>query len=261
MDHQEAILEQTNNLLVRAQEIANQAANGSNSVEERNILSQEVFQIRDQLVSLANTTFQGRYIYGAADDDDQPFDETTYAVPDSATNPDAAKRYIFDDEDGTAVTRTVQVSDTDSVRIVTSGNEVFSKAIGSVEMLGRSLAGYRTTLDGTTGLPDGTGTAYTLPADYAEQTHDILAAMVSIKDASVNDAIAERTSVGSRLSRLEQVISILNSLKLTTDTSRAQIQDTDIVEASARFSSLKTSLEALLASGVQISNISLLNYL
>lgn len=263
LDHQEAILEQTNNLLIRAQEIANQGANGLTSVEGRAILSQEVFQIRDQLVSLGNTTFQGRYIYGAADDNDSPFEESTYTVPASSANAGAAKRFVFNlsGEDGATTTRNVQVSDTDSVKIVTSGGEVFSSAIGAVEKLGRALVGYRTTTDVGTGLPTGAGTAYTLPADYNEQSNDILVAMTALKNASNNDVIAERTSVGSRIARLEQVSEILNSLKETTESSRAQIQDTDIIEASAKFSNLQTSLEALLASGVQISNISLLNYL
>lgn len=261
LQHQESVLEQANNLMVRAEELANQGANGTVSAEGRALIAKEVFQIRDQLAALGNTTFQGRYIYGGADDDDEPFDAQTYTVPASSVDADAAKRYVFDGEDGTDITRTVPISDTDTVQIVTSGSDVFSNAIGFTEKLGRALLGYRTTQDGTTGLPTGAGTAYTQPTDYPEQTNDILVAMTGLKTSRTNDIVQERSSVGSRIARLEQVSEILDSLKITTESSRAEIQDTNVVEASATFANLQTALQALMASGVQINNVSLLNYL
>lgn len=145
--------------------------------------------------------------------------------------------------------------------MVTPGNQVFSRAIAGLERLGRSLSGYRSGINATTGLPDGTGTAYNLPTDFAEQTHDILAANDAIDYARTNDFINERSDIGSRIARLEQVTSILDNVKTSAESSRSALQDTDVFEATASFSNVETSLQALLASGARINNLTLLNYL
>lgn len=262
LEHQEATLNSADDIMVRAQEIATQGANESLSWQDRRLLADEVFQLRAQMVSLGNSTYQGRYIYGAAADGNAPFTAPTYTVPATTTDP-AHDRYVYnaDAEVGAAITRNVQITDDDSIKINTPGDEVFSASIGALERLGRSLAGYRTGLDVTTGLPDGTGTAYVQPTDYREQTHDIQTALDALDSARNNDIISERSSVGSRINRLERVSEILTSLRASTETSRSALQDTDTFDAAAIYSSLQTSLQALLASGAQINNLSLLNYI
>lgn len=259
LEHQESTLDSADNLLVRARELATQGANGSLSFQDRALVADEVFQLRDQLVALANTKFQGRYVYGGASDDQPPFISTPYLQAPLNTALAANNRYYFNQLPGSDDTRNISITDDNTIRINTPGDQVFEDAIAGMDRLGRALAGYRTSLTG--GLPDGNGTAYTLPADYAEQTHDILAAMDSLEDARVNDIIQERSDVGARVSRLEQVTEILDNLKASTETSRSVLQDADLFEASAKFSNLETSLQALLASGAQINNLSLLNYL
>lgn len=261
LEQQENVLNSSDNLLVRAKELAVQAANGSQSVASRALIAKEVWQLRDQLVSLANTNFQGRYIYGAADDDDPPFDATTYTQAPTDTTLPAYTRYAFDAEAGTSTTRSILINDTDTLRINTSGGGVFSRAIGALERLGRSLDGYRTTINATTNLPTGAGTAYNLPTDYAEQSNDILRAVDEIDYVRTFNFTTERSDVGSRISRLEQVTEILDNLRASSEENRAEIQDTDIYEASAQFSNLQLSLQALLSSGSQINNLSLLNFL
>lgn len=261
LEHQESTVDSADSIMVRAKEIATQGANETLSYRDRQLLAEEVFQLRDALVSLANTTFQGRYLYGAADDDDPPFDAQTYTEsPLDPTKP-SHYRYVYDAETGTSLTRNVLITDDDSIKLNSRGDLVFSGAIGAIEQLGRSLAGYRTTLNGTTNLPTGAGTAYTQPADYKEQTHDILTALDRIEVVRNNDLIVERSSIGARVARLEQVTDILDNLKTTTESSRSALQDTDLFDASARFSNLQISLEALLASSAQINNLTLLNYI
>ncbi len=262
LEHQEATLNSAEEILIRAQEIAEQGANEALSFEDRRLLADEAFQLRDQLVSLANTTYQGKYLYGVADDDDPPFDAQTYTQSPTNTAERAYVRYVFDAELGTAYTpRQIAITDDDSIQVVSSGDEVFSHAIGAMERLGRALSGYRTNLDVTTGLPDGTGTAFNPATDYALQTADIRSSLDALGSARTDDIIRERSSVGARIARTEQVTEILAGLKVSTETARSSVQDSDIFEASAKFSNLQTSLQALLASGAQINNLSLLNYI
>ncbi|MFN8389752.1 MAG: flagellar hook-associated protein FlgL [Bdellovibrionota bacterium] len=260
LEHQQSTLSTADSILVRAKELATQAANGSLSYQDRALLGDEVFQIRDQLVALANTKYQGRYVYGGNDDGTQPFTASTYTQSPTNTSDPAYSRYVYNTSAGAQATRTVDISDDTSVKVNTPGDDIFQNSISALERLGRSLKGYRTTLGGT-GLPNGLGTAYTQPADFAEQTHDIITAMDALDSARTNDIIVEESDLGARLNRIDQVSSILDNLKTSTETSRASLQDTDIFEASAKFSNLQSSLQALLASGSQINSLSLLNYL
>ena len=52
-------------------------------------------------------------------------------------------------------------------------------------------------------------------------------AMDAIESANSNDITIERSDVGSRIARLDQVNGILDNLKTSTETNRAALQDTD----------------------------------
>lgn len=270
---QEQVVSSSNEVLIRAEELATQAANGTYSAEVRRQIGEEVFQLRDQLVALANTKHSGVYIYGGLDDGDTPFDANAafYPTPAPGVNAAANTHYQLDSAvtfPGQDDTRTVRISDTESIRINTPAGDVFLDAVNSLERLGRALQGVRTDLvdadgDGAIDDPDpaGTHTAYTFPADYNLQTQAIRDALNSIQSARVNDIDTEISSIGARTNRLDQTEQILNTLKQNTEVSRASIQDADIFEASANFANLQTSLEALLSSGSRISSLSLLDYL
>ena len=255
---QDTTLTTASDLMIRAKEIATQGANESLSANDRRLLADEVFQIRDQMVSLANTTYLGRYIYGGTLDNTQPFVLDTEYTNNAGTGTDTADRYSYV---GNTSTRTVDISDSEQIQVVTPGSDVFAKSIGALEGLGRSLSGYRTTVDGTTGLPDGTGAAYTQPTDFHLQTMDLQGLLNTIDTARTTNLIPERSKVGARLNRLDETGQALANIKTGADASRAAVQDTDTFEAASRYTSLQVSLQALLASGSQINSLSLLNYL
>ena len=260
LSQQDQVLNSVQGVMLRAKEIASQAANETYSAAQREQISAEVFQLRDQLVSLANTTFQGKYIYGGADDDDPPFDASTYTQAPTATTDPAYTRYVFDAEDGTSVTRSVDVSDDTSITVNTAAGSLFNRSIGALERLGRALAGYNTTVD-VNGIPTGAGLAYTQPTDYHLQTTDIRSAMDFIQTSLEQDIIPEQTSVGARLNRLDTISQVLDSLRTQSETHRSKIQDADIFESSSRFSQLQTALQALMQTGVRVNNLSLLEYI
>ncbi|HQH26015.1 MAG TPA: flagellar hook-associated protein FlgL [Oligoflexia bacterium] len=268
---QENLVSNANDILIRAKELAVQAANGTLSTEARAQIGDEIFELRDTLAGLANTKHQGMYLYGGLDDDDPPFDLNQTAPffytnpPDAAPAPNPAEKthWVFDDpavELGQTDTRSVAISDTESVRIISRGDEVFQGAINALEILGRSLKGYRTGVD-VNGDPDGTGDAYTFPDEYALQTSDIQAAIDSLESVRTDDIQAELSSIGSRVNRLEQTQQILEKLKIGTEDARSAIQDTDLFAAASEFSNLQTSLQALLAAGTRINSLTLLDYL
>lgn len=257
MEQQDGALNSAQDLLTRAKELAVQAANESNSAESRKAMATELYEIRDGLVTLANTRYQGRYIYGGADDDDPPFDALTYANPAAPAVGNA--RYVFDNEQGTALTRSVQVSDDDKVRITSSGS-MFAESISNVERLARTLDGYRTDPEDYSTLPVGTGAAYTFPTDFKAQTGAILSAINNL-DLNKRTLETERSDLGGRLNRLDQAKQIIETVQFNTRDAQSTLQESDIFEASSNLSNLETSLQALMATGARINNLSLLNYL
>src|SRR5262249_36928525 len=102
---------------------------------------------------------------------------------------------------------------------------------------------------------------YTQPDDFAEQTNDILQAMDEVEASRQENLMVERSDIGSRVNRMEQVGQILDSLRINTESARSAIQDADVFESAANFSSLQTALEALLTSTAQINRLSLLDYI
>jgi flagellar hook-associated protein 3 FlgL len=258
LDQQEAALTSAESLLVRAREIGTQGANETLGVNERQLLAPEVFELRNALVALANTRVFGRYIYGGGDDGNPPF------VVDSYTNPagenQANVRYVFDDTDGRNITRTVQIGDSASVEITSPGENIFANAISALEQLGRSLAGYQTTVDGQ-GIPTGDGDAYTFPDDFSQQSADIRATLDLLQSAMRDNITVEKSRVGSRLARVDETRIINDSVKLNIEQSRSKFQDSDIIEAASRFANLEIGLEGSLRVGATINRLSLLSFL
>jgi flagellar hook-associated protein 3 FlgL len=310
LEAQETALNTTQNILLRCKEIAIQAANETIPADVRASMSREVFQLRDQLIGVINTRVQGSYIYGGGLDDQPPFAlGTEYAEPAGSDDIsiEARERYVWAGDDssvdaahptfslpepGIGLTRQIQITDSEQVRI-TSSAEVFRDAVTSIEFLGRALAGVETgnmdPVDDPTAIPpivndwiapgannayatshlvpDGSGVDWSVvyPNDtdgvYDIQTAAILRAVDLITESSVNDVDVERTSVGARMARMSQSRDMLDVLILDSEKARASIQDADIFEAASKLSSMEVSLQALLSTGARISSLSLLNYI
>jgi flagellar hook-associated protein 3 FlgL len=208
------------------------------------------------MVSLANSTYQGRFVFGGTDDDDPPYDEAAYTEPASG---EASKRYVFDNEPGTSTTRTLAVTDDLSISITTPADKVFGTAVESLERLGRSLGGYSTTP--ASGTPDGGGTAYTFPADYKRQTADVLSTINMIDDARNNDILPERVSVGGRLRRLETGESLLALTKTSAQEVLSRIQDADETESAANLAQAQTALQASYSVTAKVLRLTILDYI
>jgi flagellar hook-associated protein 3 FlgL len=291
---QETAMSTANEVMIRLKELATQGANGTIAPDVRQQIADEVFQLRDQLASLANTKEQGVYIYGGTDDDDPPFvyeanyfeDGTATGDGSPAGSPERG-HWLFsvnnvitaDTELGHDQTRLVNISDTEKVRVNTSA-KVFEDAITAATLLGRSLEGYQTGLvdrdadgevDDLQSVVDAGNTnrqlalsdplAVNYDSELAVQLGQISQAMAALDEARSSDIEIELSSLGARLARVEQTESILESIGINTEEARAAIQDTDVVEAASSFANLQTNLEALLATGARISNLSLLDFI
>jgi len=260
LSFQEEIVSQAGDAMIRAKEIATQAANETNGTEERKLLAAEVWELRDHLMSLANSKYQGKYIYGGAVDNAAPYSP---GVP--YTNPSegpASQRYRFNvaNAAGTDIVRQVNITDDTRINMNTPGNEIFDNALHALERLGRALEGYETELDGN-GVPNGGGDAFTFPADKEQQTNDILAAIDLLETARNEDFMTEQISLGGRMKRLQSAESILEMSSVSAQDVLNRLQNADFVESASYLAEAQGALEASLMVSSMVLNQSILDYL
>lgn len=255
---QEDTIKQVVELMQKAKELATQGANETIDAATRQQMSNEIYQMRDQLVIFANSRYQGRYIYGQADNDDAPFDPAAggYTVPASGSG---HTRYIFDAELGTGTAQSVNVTEDISVRLTTSGDNIFTNAIGALETLGRALEGYDTTF--TAGIPDGGGTAYTLPGERTAQTTKIQSTIDLIDSALNTEITPEEIDIGARLNRLDVATAVLDSTKQTANEALNDMQNADSASAISQYQQAQYSLQAAMQVTSKVLNLSILDYL
>lgn len=74
LDQTEEILSEMNDIMIRMKEISVQAGNGTYSLEQRDAINEEVKQMKDHFLELANTKFAGKYIFGGYNTTTAPFD-------------------------------------------------------------------------------------------------------------------------------------------------------------------------------------------
>lgn len=253
LQFQDDVMNQLNDLIMRAKEVGVEGANESVSPTARSQLAAEMIQIRDHVAGLANSQFQGRYIYGGADDDDPPYDPTTYTNP--PTGP-FSQRYVYD---GDSQSRSVNITDELTLTVNTPGNQVFDTAIQAIERLSRALQGYQTTL--TAGAPDGGGIAYTFPNDFHNQTADIQAAIDQLDIAREQQVIPERVTVGGKLRRIETAESLLSLTKNTAEDAINRLQGADETEAAAGLTQAQTALQASYTVTAKAIRMTILDYI
>lgn len=263
--YQDDVLAQSNELLIRAKEVAQQAANESNSPTERLSMSGEIFELRDHLVSLANSQYQGAYVFHGALSDIPPYSENTpYTNPPivgtPAVNPQVNQRYTYDTSVGSTLQNSVKITEDFSITTNTPGNTVFDRAIEGLERLGRAMAGYRST-PAAQATTDGGGTAYVFPTEFNQQTQDILASIDVIDTARESDIMPERVAVAGRMKRVETAESLLELTKVNTTEVLSGLQDADIFESATELQNAQTALEASLTVNSRLLNLSILNYL
>ena len=257
---QEDVSEQANEILTRAIEITSQGINESNSPEVRAQMAAEVFAMRDHMVSLANTQYQGRYIYGGAADQNPPVDRTTDYTEPATGGQGEEVRYTFDSATGRTVTKTVQITDDFSLQVNTAATTVFQNSIAGLERLGRALAGYATTVDAQ-GIPTGAGSAYTFPADTQTQTTELRSVLDTLNTAREQDVAVHRGNLAGLQQRLVTGEQLLDSLEVNINEVLDRLQNVDIFKAATDLAESQNALQASMQVANQLLSLSILNFL
>jgi len=214
-------LGQVNDILTRAQEIAQEFSSDLVTQDQRNVAASDVHGLLKAVTQIANGTIFGRQVYAAL----QPESAAApFADPDS-TGYDPTAAYS-----GPADPFSVRVASgaADTVQLTTPGDQVFTSTLVSLSDLEDRLR---------TGAP--------------------IPTTITGLETARNDIEAARASVGVRektlIDRSTQVTAQVDQTKGT----RSRVADTDMTLAIAQLSQLQLALQAALAAGSQIAQTSL----
>lgn len=219
---QDDALGQANDLLTRAQEIATEMSSGAVTQDQRNAAAEEVHGLLQQLTALGNTNLAGRYVFASlapTDASPTPFDDPDQAGYDPTAYHGSTQPFSI----------TVGAGVGQTVRLTTSGNQVFTSGLVALNTLETTLRA------------GGTPTASLDALEQARGTVD-----------------AERASVGARETILNGRSDQIAAQTVEQKGTRSRIADTDLTKAITQLTQLQTALQAALAAGGQIAQMGLI---
>lgn len=211
-------------LLQRAKDLAIQGRNGTLNQDARNSIAQEIQQLQQQLVQIANTNINGEYIFAGYKTDTLP-----YALSSSQPRVDPVATYSGDTN-----TRAVQVSENSTMAIQVRGDHVFQG-------------------DGTANQVDLFQTLADLEVALRDNNNDdtdaaSIGSMIDDLGKGITQVLDHITSVGAKLNRIDSTRTANQNQIDTLKTFTSDIEDADIAQVAFEFQRANTALQATINS-------------
>ena len=217
----EIYLDSIEELMVRAKEIAITGANDSLSAADRATLADEVSQLQQELLDLANTQVDGKYLFAGYNDQTQPFTDNGTTIDYNGTN----DHILLEINPGSTVAKNI------------TGEELFMSPINLF-----------TTLDDLhTALASGDST-------------NVSATLASLEDAA-DQVRSQLSTLGNTSARMDDMISMHESAQLVLESTLSSNQDVDLTQVLSEIAKMETALLATMQVTARVSSLSLLDYL
>lgn len=229
LEQTDAALDGATAVLDRAKKLALAMANDSHSAQDRLLSAVEVRETLQQLLSLANTKLDGRYIFAGFENEMAPFADSG-----------ASASYNGDSGEITIVT-----GPSSTLTINVPGYKVFQGAgITGGEDLFDILHDLETAL---------TANDVTGPNGIRTQNGRL--------DKALEQILGLRAEVGARINTAEAAKESLDIMQLRTTSLRSQIKDADPIQVYSDLARQQYAFEAALQSASRVIQPSLLDYL
>lgn len=230
----DSAVEAMSNQMVRAKELAVQAANGTLTDADRKVISTELGQIIDQMLSLSNSRdAAGNYLFSGASVGTTPFAR------------DATGAIVWQ---GSGEAPKVPISADVAVSTGANGLSMLSiETSGGRQTILASLTEFKALLD------DPSVDAATFTAGMEKALSDTTAGIDRLAD--------QRATFGSRMAQVDTETSRLKALETTMTTAKSNLESLDVAAAIVQLKSAMTLLDASQQSFAQIKKLSLFSYL
>lgn len=225
----DSALSSVNNALTRAQELAVEAANGTqNSTDLQNIAA-EATSLLSETVQYGNATYDGSYLFAGAQTTIAPFTDNNGSVLYNNSDPTSAMKQL--------------------TREIAPGTQVVVNTVGHDPT-------------GGTGIFDQVFTALT-GFIQALQTNNVSSIQTSIQQLSdAQNALSQaRASIGGTMAQVTTTQDQLNLLGTRLSMDHSNLADTDYAQASTAFARGNTVRQASLAATAKSFPPTLFDYL
>jgi flagellar hook-associated protein 3 FlgL len=220
----DSALSNATQLLTTAITVGTEGANGTMSASDRQALAQQVQGLQQQMLGLANTAYQGVYVFAG----------TNVSAPPFVQNSGSPSGVQYN---GNSTVTSVQVGEGQSVQTNVAGNQLFLNSSGNVLGALNDLAN---------ALNSGNG---------------IEAANTEVQQA-FSQLSTQRITYGNGLSQLQSSQNFLNQEQVNLSTQQSQLVGANLTAVVANESQAQVDLQAALsATGQVLSLPTLLSYL
>jgi flagellar hook-associated protein 3 FlgL len=227
LDQTDSTLQNMLGIAHRVRDLTVQGSNsGATSAQSRAAIAAEVSSLRDSLLGMANTTVQGRPLFGGVTGGSQAYDPTTGAYT----------GVLGASGDPVPVIR--RLSDVATIRIDTTGPEAFGDQPDDLFSVVNDIATHVTTSDPTA-----------------------LAADLTALDDRINDMLVAVAGVGARASRVETASTLNKEAQLNLTSRLSGIEDVDLAKTTMELQMQQVTYQAALSVTAKTMQQSLVDFL
>ena len=209
--------------LTTAQTLGVEGASGTVNSQNRQALAQQVQGIQQEILGLANTSYDGQYLFSGTATTTQPY----------VADPSAASGVTYNGNDST---NSVEISQGQAMPINLPGSQLFSNA--------------------TTGVFQSLQDLY----NALTSNGNISGATTEVQNA-LNYVSTQQTFYGNSVGRLNNAQTFLSSEQTQLTEAESNTLDVDMGTAVTDLTQTQTTQQALVEAGAQISQLNLFDYL
>lgn len=218
----DTVLQELNSVIHRARDLALAGANDTQDQSARQALADEVAQLYDAVISLANATHAGRYLFAGQSTKVEPFAK-------SAANPgELPDVSFFGDEEALLY----EIGVGARLQVNVSGKAVFEPVFQAMQQLYKELTG------------------------TSNDTES-----VRLLDEALDNVLSHLSHVGAKQKRLELANDRLKDLRLNVINLLSESQDIDYAETIMHLKAEEFVYQTALAVGARIIQPSLVDFL
>ncbi|MBT8352242.1 MAG: flagellar hook-associated protein FlgL [Deltaproteobacteria bacterium] len=224
VEHTEIVMDEVNELLSQAKEIAIIQSEGTSERDDRATAAQQVKNIYDQVMQLANTKLGGRYMFAGHETSTVPF--TRDAAYNATYNGDAGEIRII-------------LGENMDLDVNADGVQVFNSGTDTFDVLRQ--------------LKDALENPVYNQANISNQIQPLIGAGTQIESA--------RSEGAANFTRLELTENQLKILTLNVKNMLSETEDADMAQAIVKLKNEETAYETALAAAARVIQPSLINFL
>jgi len=227
LDFNDTVLQQAQDVLKRLKELAVQGSNGTNPGVALDNIADEVVQLKDQIVDIANSTLNGKYVFNGEKTDIIPYDPTVPSFDPSQIETDNGSIYYMV---GVGV----------KLQINLSGSDVF-------------------------GYPGEADNIFTVLDEIINAlqngNHSGVAAQIANIESRMDKILNQQAEIGARVNRVELMQNRLKDLEINLTDLQSKTEDVDFEKLIIDAKINENIYQASLSVGARIITPSLVDFL